>query len=115
MPSPSRRVLTLAVAGACTALAPIAVHSAEATSDGTAGLSLTKAQERSISNAASHSRALAVHDQGITGRNIRINVIDTGVRATHTEFATGRVLVSASRDMTRSSPPAGSGATDGHG
>lgn len=81
---------------------------------GLASVTTLRAMERSRSNAAAHANALAVHALGYKGRNVRINIIDTGVRATHGEFG-GRVLVSASRDLTRVTPTSGSGATDGHG
>ena len=81
---------------------------------GLASVTTLRAMEQSRSNAAAHANALAVHAQGFRGRNVRINIIDTGVRATHNEFGT-RVLRSASRDMTRVTPTSGSGATDGHG
>ncbi len=79
-----------------------------------ASVTTLRAMEQARSNAAAHANALAVHALGYKGKNIRINIIDTGVRATHNEFGT-RVLRSASRDMTRSTPTSGSGATDGHG
>lgn len=81
---------------------------------GLASATTLRAMEQSRSNAAAHANALAVHAQGYRGKNVRINIIDTGVRATHNEFGS-RVLVSASRDMTRVTPTSGSGATDAHG
>jgi hypothetical protein len=74
-----------------------------------------RAQELARSNAAAHANALSVHSSGVRGRGVRISIIDTGVRATHNEFSGGRVVVSASRDLTRNNPTAGSGATDLHG
>ncbi|MFO1318478.1 MAG: S8 family peptidase [Burkholderiales bacterium] len=71
--------------------------------------------ERAYSNAAAHSGALAVQDTGVRGAGVRINVIDTGVRASHADFSGGKVITSASRDLTLAGAPAGSGMTDGHG
>lgn len=73
-----------------------------------------RAAERSWSNAAASASALTVHDSGFKGKGVRVNVMDTGVRATHTEFG-GRVLVPQSRNVTLTTPPAGTGVTDGHG
>ena len=56
--------------------------------------------ERAYSNAAAHSGALAVQDTGVRGAGVRINVIDTGVRASHADFSGGKVITSASRDLT---------------
>lgn len=73
-----------------------------------------RAAERRWSNAAASASALSLHDAGHLGRGVRVNVMDTGVRATHTEFG-GRVLVGQSRNVTLTTPPAGTGVTDGHG
>jgi hypothetical protein len=73
-----------------------------------------RAAERSWSNAAASASALTLHDSGFRGRGVRVNVMDTGVRATHTEFG-GRVLLPQSRNVTLASPAAGTGIVDGHG
>lgn len=71
--------------------------------------------ERALSNAAAHASALSVHESGVRGAGVRINLIDTGVRATHSEFSGGKVLLGASRDLTSYNAAAGTGTTDGHG
>lgn len=75
---------------------------------------MTRNLERAYSIAAYHSGALAVQDTGVRGAGVRINVIDTGVRASHADL-NGRVLVGLSRDLTLGSAAAGTGTTDAHG
>lgn len=73
-----------------------------------------RALERAFSNGAASVSAFRLHDLGITGQDVRVNVVDTGVRATHREFG-ARVLTGLSRDVTIATPPAGTGITDGYG
>ena len=73
-----------------------------------------RTRERAMSNGALGVNAFRVHDLGFIGTGVRVNVLDTGVRATHRELG-ARVLRTQSRDVSTSTGRSSTGITDGHG